>query len=469
MRTLVVAFVALSLASASQKSSGEPQSSASFAEDAAEAQADREFESQLDAYETQLFAQHYAEALAIAQNLKPPAGGTASQAFVAALQASALLGLKRETEAARLIAQSEQLAPNDPNPSRSLFIGGLITERSDVAADAFDRLIARAPDVVRELDVKTVRYFLNHEPKGAEKRNEDRRIALAQIGYGGDTEIGHWRAADAVDILVKRGDFSGAGELLQYVKEPGALENMLIQKRYSALWPRLEKLAGPHLANVKESSVGAAERAYRAEPDDHEKLQRYVNALRHAGRFSDAIALKSRLPSTRDAMASADEQTGWAVNNVAFALYQAGRADDADQLLALLNEAPMANGSWRISMIINRLEILVLGGKFDKAANLLDVTERSAKSDGSPYAQQLVRRLRYCTLSSLGRHDEAAKALPEMLKHADDALDATIGGLLCDGNFEKAEELALAGLKNPDEKKRLSFEEDFVHALQSAR
>jgi tetratricopeptide (TPR) repeat protein len=286
---------------------------------------------------------------------------------------------------------------------------------------------------------------------------------LAQIGYGGDTDVGHSCAANAVGILVKRGDFSAAGELLHYVNDPEAYEDMLIQKRYAPLWQQLEELVGPHLEKVRASSLRSMKTEYLDAPDDHEKLQRYVNALRHSGRLGEAIGLRSKLPETEAEMASADQPMGWAVNNVALALHEAGRADDADRLFAMLNDAPMPKENWRISMKINRLELLVGDGKFDKALPLIEPT---AKTEGSDYADQLVRRLRYCTLSSLGRKDEAAKYLPDMLKHMEDAPGPTVDGLVCAHEFDKAEQVVLEELKNADGSKRLEFEADFVRHLQ---
>lgn len=418
-------------------------------------------ESLLQAYDQAMFAKHYDDALATAKRMAP--NNAEGEAFIDALKASALLGLKRDSDARALIDKAEQLAPSSADPSRVLFMGAMLTDRPELAAEALDRMIARAPDMVRELDPDIIGFFLTHEPKGQEIRNDDRRIALARIGYGGDDETGHYYAANGVDILVKRGDFSGAGDLLQSVNEPVPFENMLIQKRYAPLWPRLEELAGPHLARVRESSLRRSELEYSNAPENHRKLQVYANALRHSGRLDDAIALRSKLPSSPEAMASADEDMGWAINNVALALHEAGRGDEADQLFALLNDATMPQEHWRVSMKINRLELLVQDGKFDKALPLIEPT---AKTEGSPYADQLVRRLRYCTLSSLGKKDEAAKYLPDMLKHAADAPAPTIDGLVCAGELEKAERVALDALQNPDENKRHAFEEDFVRHLQ---
>ena len=92
---------------------------------------------------------------------------------------------------------------------------------------------------------------------------------------------------------------------------------------------------------------------------------------------------------------------------------------------------------------------------------MLDLTEASAKEDGNDYARQLVRRLRYCTMSGLGRKDEAAKFLPEMLKHAEDAPGPTIDGLICAGELDQAEKLALESLK------KSVFEASFVRSMQA--
>lgn len=461
MRLLLLPAAALMLVVASA-SLGASQPAPSAKETAAEAA-----DSVIKQYFDHLYDREFDKALEAAAQLHPDPDNKPGTAIVDGMRAAALLGLKRDGEAKRLIAEAERIAPAEPFPTTTVFQGSLIADRFDFAADALDTLIARFPDVARDQDLQLVSYFLRNEPKGQEQRNDDRRVALARIGYGGSA-AGDWLASSAIDILVKRGDVAGAGDLLSYIDDPQMIENLLVQKRYSALWPKVEDRAGEHLSRVRASSVANAEQDYLNAPDDHEKLQTYINALRHAGRPDDAIALRSKLPATRDAMAKADEQLGWAVNNVALALHEAGRADEADQLFAMLNAAPMDKAGWRVSMIINRLELLVADGKFDKAATLLDATELSAKNDGSDYARQLVRRLKYCTMSSLGRKDEAAKILPDVMAHAGDAAQPTVEGLLCAGEVDKAEQLTIKTLNDPraTTAKKRQFEEDFVRGLQ---
>ena len=461
VRSLYVAVAALALIGASAGSSVSMASPTAI-----EAEADTT-DTTFSQYFDLLYDRQFDQALKLTSQLHPDPDNKAGTAIVDAMRAAALIGLKRDSEAKRLIADAERLAPQEPFSTTVILEGSLIADRFEFAADALDRLIARFPDVAREQRVQLVGYFLRHEPDGEEQRNDDRRVALARIGFGGSAD-GDWLAAGAIDILVKRGDLSGAADLLPYVDDPQTIENMLVQKRYSALWPKVEDRAGLHLTKVRDSSVASAEQDYLKAPDDHEKLKVYINALRRAGRLNDAIALRSKLPATNEAIAKSDEDSAWSINDVALALHEAGRADDADQMFAMLNEAPMEKAGWRVSMIINRLELLVADGKFDKAAILLDATESSAKVDGSEYAQQLVRRLKFCTLSSLGRKAEAAKVRPDMLAHAKDAPQPTVEGLLCAGEIDQAEQLTMQTLNDPKAApaKKRTFEEDFVRALQ---
>jgi Flp pilus assembly protein TadD len=418
---------------------------------------------QLDRYHQALWDKRFQDALSIAEGIPLDSLNTTGKGVVAGLRAAAMVGLGRHAEAEKFIAQYEELAPQEPFPLTYVFGAGLLSDHLDFSADAIDLMIARFPDVVRQLDWDTVRYFLRNEPDGQAQRNEDRRIALARLGYGGDTERGFYLAENAVDLLVDRGDFVDAAELLPYVKEPVEIENMLIQKRFSPLWPQIAKLAGPHLATIRAAYVSAVEQQYTADPKNGQLLADYIKALHRSGRLKDAIALRSKLPGTSAEMSKADEPTGWAVNNLALSLFDAGRADEADELFSLLNDAPMPKEYWRVSMKINRLELLVTSGRFQKAVPLIEPT---AQTHGSPFAAQLVRRLRFCTLSSLGRQADAAKYLPDLLAHASDAPGPTIDGLLCGGEVDKAEEVALTALKNPDAAKRRSFEQDFVRQLQ---
>ncbi len=264
----------------------------------------------IQSYFDDFYERKFDRALADIADLNPDASHPDARAIINSFRASALLGLKRDAEALPLIAEIHDLAPKDPAADSALLQGSLYVSRNDVAAGALDDMIARYPDAVRRMDRETIFAILRNEPKGQDHRNDDRRIELARIHYGGGTGTGHYLAAGAAEILLRRGDVSGASDLLQYATDPQNFGKMLVERRYAPLWPALEKLSGPHLATVRQASVEEALKAYEAAPDDHAKLKEYGEALRHADRLDDVIALKAKLPADKDAMSKSDEDMG---------------------------------------------------------------------------------------------------------------------------------------------------------------
>ncbi len=119
-------------------------------------------------------------------------------------------------------------------------------------------------------------------------------------------------------------------------------------------------------------------------------------------------------------------------------------------------------------MVIDRVEGLVNHGRFTKAEPLLADMEIWARDHGSPYAQQLVRQVKLCTYASLGRKGDAAKVLPELLSHVDDALQPSVDALLCAGEVENAEQVAMHGFTLADIRKRETFEDEMIGSLQPA-
>ena len=204
----------------------------------------------------QFYSHDYEGALASTGNLRFPKDSAAGRALVQSLRGSALFGLKRDKDAQKAFDEAHRLDPDLPVVDQLQFESGLLIDNIPVAANALDRLIGRFPDAARGLEPESVWYFLRNEPAGEQARNENRRVLLAKLGFGGDD--GDYLTEDAVRIMLKRGDVAGAGDLLKYVDEPSIVENMLMQRRFAPLWPTLEGLAGPHLEIVRASSVKAA-------------------------------------------------------------------------------------------------------------------------------------------------------------------------------------------------------------------
>lgn len=396
-------------------------------------------------YAARMQARDYAGALAVLRKFNIPADQPSIAALITGMRAAAHVGLGRETEARADLATAERLEPRLSNAAELMWATALYTGRHALAADMLDHLIERFPERARHIPSEVLGVFLKNEPKGQDRRNQDRRVKLARIGYDGAGYHRDYVIEDAVKILVDRGDMQGAGDIAKLLNDPQVIEDLLIQKRYSAIWPQLEQVAGPGLRHAADRHLAYTRKIYMARAPLRSALERMARAYRAVGRYDDAIALRSEIPASMAGLATADEHTGWAVDQIGRAFYDAGRADEGDELFRLLNEAPMPPEYWRVSQKINRLILLMLHGRYDKALPLIGPTE---KVEGSAFARQLVRSAKYCIYARAGRGKDLPQLLARLLKHAEDAPHATADALLCAGDMDNAETVTVTALKN---------------------
>lgn len=392
---------------------------------------------------------------AMANSLRPAAEANPQlEPLVGYFKTLALIGLKPEAEARAAVQSANLDSWNDPYPFISLISVSMQVRKYGIALNALDRIIARFPDALRsDLNEDGVFFLLRKAPADEKIANEDRRIALARISYGGhDAQFLRLQAAR---YLIERGEVADAVSIAQEVTDPTVFEQMLVTRRYAPLWPQLANAGGPRLERVRAEDVRVANLAYLARPDDMKAISTYARALRRAGRYDEAIDLRRHLPASKDSMAKAGEETGWAVNEIAYALSQSGAWKDADALFALLNSS-VTEQSWLISMEINRAEMLVSDKRDKEAWPLIAQLEDSVKVNGNDYARQLVRRIRYClTARSADRATLSAQRVV-LLEHRSDSFEATASALMCDSDWAGAEAVVLEGLKT-DEDFRTQF------------
>jgi tetratricopeptide (TPR) repeat protein len=400
----------------------------------------------------------FGEALSQSLQWEKVAPDDIARAMAKTMYGGALLGLKRTSEAQLVFNEADALAPREPAVRRLQLSLAQWYHESDLGLAMLDRMIQRGAEAFQGIDPRTVYGILDDAPPSQSAKNQDRKIKLARLRFASD--YGDSATVKAVEVLFERGALKEAAELLRMVDEPDKIENFLILRKYSALWPALEAMAGPGLSKVIRSNIESSAKEYEANPESWLLFTNYAEALRLGGRARDAAALHAELPASKEDIQQVDELAGWAMNNIAYALRDDGRLDEADRLFASLNEADIPNAGWRVNMIINRLGFLVDSGQFARAAPLLDGAEEAAKVNGNPYSRQLVRTFRYCIYRRTGRHDEAKAIRSEMLKHADDARTATIDQLICVGELDEAETLALKGLADE------GFQSSLVWKLQ---
>jgi hypothetical protein len=256
-----------------------------------------DFEKLVEDYYEHLLARRFDDARKLTAALRATAPNREVGAGLATLMESPLAAArKKDTEARRLLAEGDAAITSAPEVLTMLMPAFLMVDRADFAGQTLDRLIARAPDAVRELSPDMIFATLRETAEPAEII-ENRRIGLAELGFGGNS--GDYLTTTAIGILMKRGETARAAGLLRYVDAPRAVEDLLIQRRFAPLWPALVTQAGLKLANSRESTVRLALQEHLEKPNDPEKLADLISAYRYAGRHADAIALAENCRARR--------------------------------------------------------------------------------------------------------------------------------------------------------------------------
>lgn len=263
----------------------------------------------IERYFDELYAEDYRSALKTVGELGPvDPSNREGRAAVASMRAAALLGLKRKAEALALFEEADRLDPQAPTLHTLKYDVAMMTADYELAGHALDTMISRFPDVVRELPTASVFSLLGKLDKQEKIGNGDRWVSLAKLGYGG-VVLGDGLSARAIGILLKRGDVAAASDLLRYVNDPPTIEKMLVLRSYEPIWAPIAQRAGLQLQTVRTSSVEEAQQLF-ADTPNNESLQLLIDTLRLAGRYSEAIALRAKLPATSKAMSAADEDLG---------------------------------------------------------------------------------------------------------------------------------------------------------------
>lgn len=374
-------------------------------------------------------------------------GDDNAEGLVVGLRANALLSAGRREDARKAFDLSAQLTKEQGFPNYLRFLISVDKKEWQDASTALDRLVGYYPDIVRTIEPRSV-YFYFAENKGtSEDHLDDQRIGLAEIGYAGADGV--FLTLNAIAVLMKRGEAARAAELTPFVDDVRRLQEALVDRKYEPLWPAFERNAGERSALAAASHIRRTKSAADENPEDKSRLSNLVSALSTAGQTEEALAIGAKVGATPTELAALVEDLAWVVNEHALALHRAGKKAEAERRYS---ELIAANSSkpWIVNMVINRLELLVQDGNNAAADGLLSHAEAAAATFGNPYARQLVRRLKLCNAVALGKNDAVSALVADLHKHAADAEAATIEGLLCAGDLDGAETIALKQFADPE-------------------
>jgi hypothetical protein len=285
--------------------------------------------------------------------------------------------------------------------------------------------------------------------KSGDQKADDYVVRFAAIGLGEGNLVYRDRvAATAVAIHLDRGETDQAKALAETIDDVSTIADMLTRKRYAKLWPAIEARAGTHMSGPANAYFVSAEGRLRREPDVFESKRDFLHAAVMAGKLAEGERVAALFAATPEDMVKLDQDGGWMVNEHAILLRAMKRQSDADARYAAMRAIKIADKPWLISMIINRAEYLVQDQAFAKAAPLVEEAETLAKTYGSPYAQQLIRRLKLCAAARTKA--ETGPALADLLAHKEDSRGVTAEGLICVNREDDAAALVIAELQSKD-------------------
>jgi len=333
----------------------------------------------------------------------------------------------------------------------------LIAGQDAAAADTLIAVAKRGHDAIAPLPSELWRELYRRLSRA---NDTDRTLALDlallgahfDAGFGADGLNGF--AARSVLGLTEHGRLTQARALLAQVQEPQSLSQMLVDRRYAAMWPAIEARANPDFTAIEANWIGITARESAAEPQNFRRLTALGAALRGAGRRAELIALVEPLTGSPDRAAArlglapgavALDDYGWAVNEYAYAFAHSGRAPEADRVFADLVDMGMERAPQLVGMIINRAELLLAAGRFDNALNALAAAEPLDRT-ASVYGQMWAWRIRVCALHALGRDAQAADPLARMAAAKADNWSAYTAAMLCLDRPDAVETALLACL-----------------------
>lgn len=357
------------------------------------------------------------------------------------LRGEILLSEGRREQAMAAFAAAEAVAPGDPAVAR--YELDLAYGRGDplLAMAAVERLIARFPEAARTLEptrIVPLISWLRQNQRGPDA--DTLLIRLAGIGFGGDNLATRDNfAIEAAAGAAAAGRLDEARALARRVHSRQELTMALTERRFSAIWPDIEAQVGPHMALAEAAAVSEAEATAAQHPDSVAARHGLMKAYYLAGRYADADRVGAAFAAAPAAMAALDEAGGWFVNDHALVLYAMGRSEAADARFAAMRAIDIAQRGWLISMVINRLELIVRDRRWDRALPLLDDAAALAEVYGSPYARQLTRRLKLCALHASGHESEVEALLAVLRAHETDSPGSLIDALICLGRIDEAE------------------------------
>lgn len=338
---------------------------------------------------------------------------TRFRGYVLCMRGANLAVLERRDEARNAFDQCRQLRPDDLAAVAAIAFDDVRLGRAVEAANALLRVMARQPRLLENFDPATadgVLRMLDYE--GQTALAGDLATALVSAGIARDNQTAFSRyAVMAVRRALESGKTDAAIALLPQITDPTKGLDMLIDRRYAAIWPAIETWAGSDFAQQRAALLNGADAKFR-ESANAENRFNYANALQHTGSRDDAISL------LREGLAvPIDSDDNWyqiqGAIRLAGLLAETGKQSEAIMLLKATLTKYGGKDRASVNIVPNLAQIQLVAGRAADALATLESHTPKPEAVESPAALGFFVALRGCALKRLDRTDEAQKALLE--------------------------------------------------------
>jgi tetratricopeptide (TPR) repeat protein len=220
----------------------------------------------------------------------------------------------------------------------------------------------------------------------------------------------------------------------------------LANKQYQALWPDIERWAGPTLQRQWAIYLNEARERWFASKA-LETAHDYAQALASAGQYETLV--REIGPFLERKLNPNDEEPIFIVSVVARALAQQGKWEEADGYFAKAQQIwPLESSANAINIAANRGRYLLLAGRNAEALKQMDAAiAQGRRWEVNPDALASMQHYRACILHELGRDAEARVSIALSLAVEFSVYRARLH--LCMDNPEAARTTLVNSLRDP--------------------
>lgn len=373
---------------------------------------------------------------------------TKMRGFIQFIRAGALAGLDRDVDAIPAIEESVRLLPSYSGPLITAVSLYTFSNRPAAGADYLVRAIELDPATTKFLDdyivgALTRRLFY----AGDHRRIDVLSDRLVSSGWQGKS-LGS-RSGVVLKSIQRRiadGNVAGARKIVPELLVPAHSRSLLMTNAGQAVWPDVERWAGPKLSNQWKIYLKEARDRWMASQSADAAVQ-YLSALLQAGHNKTAI--REILPLFDRADKLVDYDLIFAVSPLAGALAEEGRWSEVGTLFQKAGALwPLGEHANALNVAANHARYLFYEGRPADGLKLMDAAIANAGNWGGQInsdALSAMHRYRACMLHELGRKSEAAMSVVLATQANDPQAFATLQ--LCMGRPLEAKKVLIEALK----------------------